>query len=244
MPLGPDQEYIVEYNSYQLPGYAQLEDDPSDMNIQDHYAFGWDGSLSQYAGLSNKSYKMRFLVWEATYRACKDQYHTATTILRSRKEGFAPLRVDYDDRYFEATVKSISYSQEASASKKILRYDVEFDTLPWMVGIDTKTLTGAGNIDTDQVTRTLDDGGWTPVNLVVSGTNPTVSGFTATEQFTGFVSISGVVSGFEIDTESFTSTNNALIAWRDFGLWVGTGKTNFVTTGVSAITVTYKNRWY
>lgn len=250
MPKGPPQEYIVTYNGYQLPGYAQSENDPTQVNITDNYAFGWDGSISQVGGLSNKSFTMDFKVWEATYRACKDQYHVATAILTSRKDGFAPLFVDYDDRYFEAATKSISYSQTVDNSRYLLTYAAEFDTRPWMTSTVGYTLTGAGTVDTDSVTRTIADGGPTPAHLKVSGTNVTVSGFSATERFTGFVSISGVVTDFEMDTEfsrSYLGTGDngdGYMYWKDYGLWVGTGKTTFEVTGASAVEITYHNRWY
>jgi hypothetical protein len=249
MPLGPAQEYVVTYNGFQLPGYAQSENDPSEMGIVDHYAFGWDGSISQYAGLTNKNYTMEFLVWEPTYRACKDQYYTATTILRSRRDGFAPLYVDYTDRYLEATVKSITYSQQASESKRILRYSVEFDCRPWMLSTTEHTINGAGNINTDSVSRTISNGGWSPAYTVVSGTNITISGYTDTESFTGYVSISGAVSSFIIDTEASTTsfngeTGDGYMKWKDYGVWVGPGKTYWAVTGASSISVTYRDRWY
>lgn len=250
MPLGPPQQYIITYNGYQLPGYAQSENDPTDVNIADHYAFGWDGSISQIAGLSNKNYQLEFKVWEPTYRACKDQYHVATAILTSRKEGFAPLFVDYTDRYFEAATKTVSYSQTVAESRRLLTYQVEFDTRPWMTSVDEFTITGAGTVDTDSVTRTIADGGPTPAHLKVSGTNVTVSGYSATERFTGYVSISGLVANFEMDTETSRSylgtgdNGDGYMYWKDYSLWVGTGKTTFAVTGASAVEITYRNRWY
>lgn len=249
MSLGPAQQYIITYNGYQLPGYAQAEDDASDMNISDAYAYGWDGSLSQYAGLNNKALKLSFRVWESTYRTCKDEYHLATTILRSRREGFAPLFVDYTDRYFNATVKSVTYTQDVSKSRRLLDYDVEFDCQPWWTSVMGYTITGAGSVDTDAVTRSLADGGWTPAKVKVSGTNVTISGYTASE-FTGYVSISGHVTDFIIDTEESTSAlstgdnGDGRMYWKDYGVWVGPGKTTWAVTGATAIEIQYHNRWY
>lgn len=245
MPLGPAQEYIVTYNGEQLPGYAQSEDDPSEATLVDNYAFGWNGSITQFSGLVNKQLKMQFKVWEPTYRDCKDQYHYATTILRSKRDGFADLRVDFDDRHFVAKTKTISYNQtvDQNAHTKLLTYTVEWDCMPWIIANDPIELSGfSDNIVTTG--RTLDDGGWSPVYLVVTGTNFTISGYTATEPFTGFVSVSGSVDNFVIDTENATSTDDSRMKWKDYGLWVGAGETTFATEGVEGYFLTYYNRWY
>lgn len=242
MPLGPPQQYIVTYNGYQLPGYAQSEDDPTDMNLVDHYAFAWDGALTQIAGLTNKNFQMSFKVWEPTYRECKDQFHYATTVLYSNRDGFAPLYVDYTDRYLNATVKSVSYTQDVSMSRKLLTYTVQFDAQPWMIGTVQHSLSGTGTLTTTG--RTLSNGGWSPAKLTVSGTNVTVSGYSVLAPFTGFVSISGTVSGFEIDTEATTTTDDKYMRWKDYGLWVGPGEATFVLTGASSASITYYDRWY
>jgi hypothetical protein len=249
MPLGPAQQYIVTYNGYQLPGYAQSEDDPSEMSIVDHYAFGWDGSLSQVAGLTNKELSMEFKVWEATYQECKNQYHKATAILRSRREGTARLFVDYTDRYFDATVKSVRYNQSVADSRRLLIYSVNFDCLPWMTSTATHTLNGTGTVTTDSVSRDITYGGWTPGRITLTGTNVTVSGYTETGEFAGFVSVSGGVTGLTIDTYRSTSslggdTADGYMYYKDYGLWVGPGKTTFVTTGASSFSLSYEDRWY
>lgn len=248
MPLGPPQQYRIFYNGQQLPGYAQSEDDPNEMTVADHYAFGWDGSLTQYVGLTNKQLKLTFRVWEPTYRDCKNAYHKAATILRTRREGFAPLFVDYTDRYFEATVTTVSYQQDVSKSRRILDYSVEFDCKPWQVSVSGYTITGAGSINTDAVGRTFDDGSWTPVYATVTGTDITISGYTDTD-FTGYVSISGAVNNFIIDTENSDSfitpsgTGDGLMYWKDYGIWAGPGKTSWAITGASSVTFSYHNRW-
>jgi hypothetical protein len=110
-------------------------------------------------------------------------------------------------------------------------------------------LTGTGTIDTDQVTRTIDDGGWTPTRITVTGTNVTISGYTATGEFAGFVSVSGAVTNLVIDSDAFTATIGGLNAndrmrWVDYRTYIGPAKTIFVTTGASSMTVEYNNRWY
>lgn len=256
-PLGPPQQYIIKYNGEQLPGYAQSEDDPNSMTVADHNAFGWDGSITQYAGLTNKQLKLVFRVWEPTYRACKDQYHKAATILRTRREGFAPLFVDYTDRYFNAAVVAVSYTQDVSKSRRILDYDVEFDCQPWQISTSGYVIHGAGNLDTDAVGRTYDDGGWSPAYTVITGTNVTISGYSDTESFTGFVSVSGHVANFAIDTAHGTSflangdtiitasgTGDKFMKWKDYGVWVAPGHSYWTVTGASSIYISYNNRWY
>lgn len=238
----PARRYIVTYNGFQLPGYAQSEDDPLTVSLVDHYAFGVDGSISQTKGMENKSFSMDFKIWEDTYQACKNKYYNAVTALRSRRDGFARLFVDYTDRYFNATVRSITYTQRAEQSKKLLTYSVEFNTQPWMTGIEHHVIEGP-NSTTEDVGRTLDSGGWTPALVILSGTNPTVSGYSAT-QFTGYISISGVVTDFEIDTENSFSTDDSAMNYKEYGLWVAPGTTWFDTTGVTDMTISYFDRWY
>jgi hypothetical protein len=99
------------------------------------------------------------------------------------------------------------------------------------------------------VGRTIDDGGWTPTRITVTGTDVTISGYTATGDFAGFVSISGAVTNMVIDSDTFTATiggvnANDRMRWADYRTYVGPGKTFFTTTGASSMTLEYQNRWY
>lgn len=240
--------YIVVYNGFQLPGYAQAESLVIQNQLADPSPFAWDGTRTQQDGLSNSTMEMEFLIYtKLGWTHAKDQVHMAKRILFSEKMEFAPLYVDYTDRHWLAKVISVDYSKDVSSAMKILKYTVKFETLPWILGDTEHTLIGSiGTISTTG--RTFSDGAWTPLTMVVSGTNVTVSGYTATE-FTGFISVSGIVSNLEIDTENFTATigdNNAIdkMYWQDFSLFVGAGITNFEITGASSVTITYKDRWY
>jgi hypothetical protein len=249
MPLGPSQQYLAQYNTYQLPGYVQNEAFDSVANIANHYAPFADGSLSEYTGLQNKVLSLTLKVWEPSYLACKTEVSKAATMLRSKKTGFAPLYVHYTDRYYEALTQSVKEEKTAGTSVRTLEYQVQFECKPWITSVSGYSLSGTGTIDTDSVGRTIDDGGWTPTRITVTGTNVTISGYTATGDFAGYVSISGAVTSMVIDSDAMTATIGGLNAndrmrWADYRTYVGPGKTFFVTTGASSMTLQYNNRWY
>lgn len=247
MPLGPSQSYLAKYNGFTLPGYVQSEAFESLVNIADHYGVYVDGSESEETGLANKQLSLRLKVWESTYATVKDQIRLASTMLRS-KRGFADLYIQLPDKHYKALTKSVRVAKEVGGSVRIGEYDIEFECKPWLYGEVTHTLTGTGTIDTDQVSRSIDDGTWTPTVLTVTGTNVTVSGYTSTGDFTGFISISGAVTNMIIDSEAFTAeisgvNKNGLMYTADYRLYVGPGKTSFDISGASSATITYVDRW-
>lgn len=248
MPIGGAPQYLAEYNTFVLPGYVQNEQFESAMNIANHEAPYADGSQSEYTGLQNKILSLTLKVWECDYLTVKNEVEKAATILRSRKIGWSPLKVQYSDRYYMALVQNISLSKEAGTSVKTGDYQIKFECQPWLFGASGFTLTGTTS-DTDQVGRTIDDGGWTPTRITVTGTNVTISGYTATGEFAGFVSISGAVTNMIIDSDAFTATiggvnANDRMRWVDYRTYVGPGKTFFVSTGASSMSIQYQNRWY
>lgn len=95
--------------------------------------------------------------------------------------------------------------------------------------------------------RTIDDGGWTPVIITLSGEDITIEGYTAFE-VTGYISVSGSVNNLIIDTENKTATMNGenaedrLIS-KDWALFVGVGETYFDVEGATSVTIQYRNRW-
>lgn len=249
MPLGPAPQYLVKYNNYQMIGYCQNESFDNQMNIASHYGAYIDGSPSEQTGLSNKNLSLSMRVWDCDYLTVKKEVEKSATMLRSKRSGFAPLYVQFTDRHYDAMVKEIRVQKQAGSSVRILDYDADFECRPWLIDDTTKTLTGTGTINTDQVTRTIDDGGWTPTTVTVTGTNVTISGYTDTSMFTGFISVSGSVTNLIVDTEAFTATiggNNAngQMLTTDYQLFVGPEKTNFAITGASSCTIQYNNRWY
>lgn len=247
MPLGPSQAYLAQYNGYTLPGYVQSESFDSIARIADHYAPYADGSLSENMGLQNKQLTLTLKVWEQDYATCKQQVQQAATMLRSKRAGFAPLYVQFDDRHYEALVNKISIDKNAGASVRTLDYQVDFTCKPWALSDTQESFNGTSTITTTG--RTIDDGGWTYANIDISGTNVTVSGYTATEPFTGYLRASGSVTNLIIDSENFTATQggvnkNSIMTSVDYRMLVGPEETNFLVTGASACTITYYNRWY
>lgn len=249
MGLGPSPQYLAQYNSYVLPGYVQNEVFSSDMTVAQHYAPYADGSPSEYVGLQNKMLQLRLKVWEQDFATCKEQVQLAATYLRTKRNGFADLYIQDSDRHYEAMVKSIREENTAGKSVRIMEYEVQFETRPWLISNDTFTLSGIGTINTDQVSRDLYDGGWTPATITLTGTDITISGYTSTGDFAGYVEIDGAVSNLIIDSENYTATiggvnANAQMITADYRLFVGPGRTNFAITGASTCTIDYQNRWY
>lgn len=248
MPMGPAQGYLAQYNNYILPGYVQYESFDSSMNIAAHYATYADGSLSEYTGLQNKTLSLRLKVWEPTYSAAKLEVQKAASQLRSKRT-WAPLYIQNTDRYYEALVQQVTMQKTAGESVRLLEYEAKFECKPWLISTSGYQISGTGTIDTDSKGRTIDDGSWTPARITVTGTNVTISGYTATGDFAGFISISGAVSNMIIDSDAFTATlggqsANEYMRWADYRMYVGPGKTFFVTTGASSMTLQWNNRWY
>lgn len=249
MPLGGAQQYLAQYNGYQLPGYVQEESFDSVMNLATHYSTYADGSLSEYTGLQNKQLNLRLKVWEQDFITAKDQVQLGATYLRSHRSDFAPLYVQYSDRHYEAMVQNIKVQNTAGRTVRIMEYDVQFECKPWLIEDTLITLSGTGLLTTDQVGRTIDDGGWTYATVTLTGTNVTVSGYTDTDPFTGFIAVSGASSGLVINSENYTAeisgaNRNDLMLTADYRMLVGPGKTYFSVTGASSCSIVYQNRWY
>lgn len=248
MPLGPAQSYLAKYNDYTLPGYVQNESIPSSMNIGGHQAPYADGSRSEYTGLNNKQVSVTLKVWEQDYATCKEQVRLASTILRSKKEGTGILFIQKSDRYFKALTAEITEEKAVGESMRTLDYTATFECMPWLYSTSGYTVSGIGVINTDQVSRSIYDGTWTPANVRVTGSNITISGYTATGDFTGFISVSGVVQNLRIDSDNYTATvsgvnMNSKMLWADYALFVGPGKTYFDINGATSCEITYNNRW-
>jgi hypothetical protein len=248
MPIGGAQQYLANYNSYTLPGYVQSEQFDSSMNIAAHYADYADGSESEQVGLQNKVLNLVLKVWECDYATAKNEVQKAATILRSKRKGWAPLYVHYSDRYYWAMTPKIGFDKTAGSSVRTLDYQVQFECKPWLISVSGHTLTGTSS-NTDTVGRTIDNGGWTPATVTLTGTNITVSGYTESGDFAGFISVSGAVTNLVIDSEAFTAelanvNANDRMKWADYRMYVGPGKTYFVSTGASSMTIQYNDRWY
>lgn len=246
-PPGPTsnaQRYLVRFNDQTLPGYAQSESIDSQMNLITYTAPYKDLTLKEYLGLLNKTIVMTLRLWEATYLLCKERLRDAATILRSARD-FSELYIQRSDRHYLALVKSIKAEKAVESGSKTLDYVVEFDAKPWLIENQEHTITGIGTVSTTG--RTLNDGGWTPTVVTVSGTNVTITGTTATGADAGQITITGTCTNLVIDTELFTATEGGInkndIMNKDYSLYVGPGVTNFQITGASSCTIQYHNRW-
>lgn len=239
------QRYLVQYNGFQLPGYLQEEIMDSTENIESMYGAYGDSEFSEYLGLENKVITLRLLVLGDTYLECKNQIQDAATALRSQRTGFKPLYVQNYSKHYEALVKSITLEADARINKKA-EYTVIFEAKPWLYSDTETTISGTGTIQTSG--RTLYNGTWTPTTLLLSGTNITVSGYTETGDFTGFVSISGVVTDLTINTEIYTvemtnSNVSNIIQNEDYQIYVGPGITYFDIDGATDCEISYHDRW-
>ena len=258
-PLGPSPSYLAKYNTYVLPGYVQSEHLPSTASVVNHQAPYADGSLSEYTGLDNKIISLVLKVWEPDYLTCKTEVQKAATMLRSNRSSFAPLYVQYSDKYYEAMTQSIRIQKSVPSSVRTLDYEVTFECKPWLTSTATYTISGVGvygsdgikhvSINTEQVSRTISDGGWTPTIITVTGTDVTISGYTATGDAAGFISISGAVTNMVIDSYEYTSkisgvNANDKMLWAGYQTYVGPGITYFDIDGASTCSIAYHNRWY
>jgi hypothetical protein len=256
MPLGPAQQYLAIYNhapntagasDYVLPGYVQSENMDSVLNIASHYGAYLDGSESEDMGLSNKELTLALKVWENDYLSCKQQVELASTIIRSSRV-FTTLYVQYTDRHYVALAKDIKMSKSVPSSVKTLDYEVTFECKPWLVGDYMHQLSGISTITTNDVSRTMANGAWTPTRIMVTGTNVTITGVTANGEPTGNIIVTGDANNLMIDTEAFTATTysenmNSLLN-ADYRMYVGAGETIFTVTGASSCEIEYYDRWY
>jgi hypothetical protein len=254
MPLGPSAQYVVTYNSYQLPGYAQEKSDDSSMNIVTHYAPYVDGGQSEYTGLQNTSLAMKFKVWEPTFADCEAAFQEAKSYLYSKKYGWAELFIGRTDRYYKAKTQNVKRTSTAGSSVRLLEYDVNWETLPYQISVSGYTISGGGNItlNTDTIGRTiLADGGWTPTTILLTGHDITISGYTDDDLCIGFISASGTLVNMQVNTESYTSTMaganaNGHMLWADYSMPVAPGKTYYAIHGSPAtnVVISWNDRWY
>jgi hypothetical protein len=238
--------YLVRYNNYDLPGYAQFEDYGSTESLNINPATYAEASFTEYAGLVNKPITVRMKTVGETYLDVKNQVQKAATMLRSGK-GFRKLYVQHTNKYYEALAKTLKTEKSVGESMRMLEYEVEFEAKPWLISETVHSASGTGTIST--VGRTLSNGGWTPATIVVTGTNVTVSGYTATQNFTGFVSVSGAVTDLTINTEAYTATingenANTMMYTPNYEVYVGPDETFFEIVGADSFVVTWRDRWY
>lgn len=240
--------YLVRYNGYDLPGYAQEESLQSIMDIHSQHVTYENGTLAEYTGLQNKIISLRMRAWRDTYGNVKRDAQNATTMLRSAK-GFTKLYIQNYNKHYVALAKSIKAEKTVGESMRILDYSVEWEVMPWLVSDITYTISGVNTVTTDAVGRTIYNGGFSPVRISVDGTNVTVSGYNSAGHFTGYISVSGTVTNLLIDSEAYTATINGqnannVMYTPNYQTYVGPGKTTFVITGATRAEISWEDRWY
>lgn len=251
MGLGPAAQYLVKYNGHVLPGYAQSEQFDNGVTLVDHNSPRTHTPLTEYGGEIPKGIQIKMKVWEKDYFSCKEQIQLAATYLRSTRGDYSPLYIQYTDRHYNAKTETITTQKEAGVSVRTADYDVTFKALPWIEADYTTTLSGgSGTLTTDAVGRTTASGTYSPVTLLLVGTNVTVSGFTDTGEFCGYLKIDGATVGTIVDSENYNAfdingvnMNGQMLTHVDYAMYVGPGKTNFVITGATQALLSWNDRW-
>lgn len=246
--------YVARFNGYDLPGYVQEETFESIENIHTYMGpyrnmYGSSGReqlLSLNTGLQNKTITLKEKLIGFNYRDVKDQVQRAATIVNSTSQ-YAKLFIENTDTYYLAMGKTLSFEQDAHQKGTTLDYSVEFDAKPFLFSDTVNSVTGITTLTTTG--RTLFDGAWTPTTVTMTGTDIAISGYTNTGEQAGYISVSGSVTNLVVTSEDYTAimddTNrNDVIRNLDYYLYVGVGVTNFVVTGATDCTITWRNRWY
>jgi phage-related protein len=178
----PAPIYQVEFDSQLLPGYVQSDNRPISFRKVTNTLYGRDGGSQKRAGADLRKVSLTFRILSNLGTAvsdllhledCMDQYRDALAIL-TRADEDSPLRIHDSDRYYLATVDSVSAPFSAGESRRI-SYDVQWTTQPWAYAITPVTDVTAGN---GGLTFALDGRRTYPVYSVPSG----VTAFTATDE--------------------------------------------------------------
>jgi hypothetical protein len=247
MAFVPMYKYVVKYNNYDLPGYAQNESYISSANLIEYSSPYKDGAPMENLGIRNKVISLRLKIVGNSHQELKQKAQMAATVLRSsRDNSYRKLYVGQLTNYYLVKPTKIQLETDVNKASKFVEYEVEFDTKPWLFGEQVFTLSGSTSINTGA--RSVTDGTWTPATVLLTGTNITVSGYTESGDFAGFISVSGTVSNLVINSESYTATingvnKNNLMKNLDYAIYVGPGKTYFNITGATSTIISYRNRW-
>lgn len=239
-------KYVVKFNNFNLPGYAQTEAFVSSEQIAEHKGPFEDSTFSEYIGLENKLINLKMKVLSETFSGAKEQTQAAGTILRSAK-GFSKLYIQYQNKYYLALTRKFDVENEAKTNTNFSEYNIEWEAKPWLYGETTYTVSGLDIFDTGS--RNFSNGGWTPARIKVSGTDVTISGYNELGEFAGFISVSGAVNNLLINSEAYTATiggvnKNNLMNNLDYALYIGPGKTTFVVSGATLCEISWEDRWY
>jgi len=252
----PTPQFLVEYNGYILPGYAQGETIDNSIQVTDYTApYSYD-PLSENTGESPKNITIPMLVWDEDYASCREQIQLAATYLKSKRGDYGKLYVGRNDRYYQVIPISIKYDKTATDSFRTSKYEITFKAKAYLEAdaLTSLNISGTGTFSTDNATtlRTYANGISSPCYITISGAanTPTISGYTSAGEYCGYLAASGV-SGttITINSSDYTAVDsegnnqNPLLTTPDYALFVGVGKTYFSCAGVSTATISWHDRW-
>lgn len=237
--------YLVKYNNYVLPGYAQSEDNENIARIVNYSPEYMDIIRQENQGLENKTLSLRMRILKENYREAKTEALKAATMIRSFRGAYRKLYMNRYDRYYLAVPESVKL-EATTANTRTVDYTVQFRALPWVISDEVYVVSGTGNIDTG--VRDFSQGTWTPAIITVTGTNITVSGYTDETSFTGYFAVSGYVSNLVVNSNEYTATINGVNSNKamknlDYAIYVGPGRTYFAVTGATTVELKWQNRW-
>jgi len=238
-----DKYTMIIYNGYLLPGYLQSESIQDSSRIKMYSSPYFDDIHGEYIGLETKIISLQFKLLGETYDSLKTQATKASTMVWSAKKE-AKLYIHSLDNYYLAIPKTFKIL--TSAKDSTLDYTVDFSAQPWLYSNIMNTITGTTTLVTTG--RTFNDGVDTPATVKITGTNITVSGYTADNLFTGYFAVSGAVTDLIIDSANYTATidgvnKNGLMRNLDYQIYVGEGVTYFNITGATSAEISWRNRW-
>lgn len=162
-------EYPVYFNGYQLPGYPQSESFDNQTILVDNPAWYWDGTQTDISGNSNMQIKIEFLLFDTEgFRGIREQYLLAKTYLTSARDEYSELYIGYLDRFYLAKVKNISRQTNANEQRKVITYTVEFECLPYSIGLNLITIDNLGNVTEEPVSAPGTPGAEEPGSITVT----------------------------------------------------------------------------
>jgi hypothetical protein len=233
----------IIYNGYLLPGYLQKESFNNTQRIRMYESPHVDDQNAEYIGLENKIISLQLKLTGDSFNDLKTEATKASTMVWSARNN-AKLYIHGLDKYYLASPRSFKIDNDAY--NRTLDYTVDFTAQPWLYSDSINTITGTTSLVTTG--RTIADGVVTPATIRISGTDVTVSGYTAEGVFMGYFATSGSVSNLIVDSENYSATingvnKNELMKNLDYQIYVGQGVTYFDITGASSAEISWRNRW-
>jgi hypothetical protein len=179
----PAPIYKVSYNGQELPGYVQSDDRPLSFNAAVHKPIGRDGANRSKTSSGRRDISLTFLLKSSLGLGATglqhldnvmDQYRSALAII-TRAGDDSPLVIHDTDRYYEASIDSVSMPMNAQQSRSI-QYSATFSAQPWAIATTPQTASFSGN-GTVNIAGMLGSRTTYPLLVVPN----TVTDFTATD---------------------------------------------------------------